>query len=197
MAGRGMGAATKGGGAVGSGPRNKMMDAKSKTTGPVMMKTGGAVNQHKKMAMGEKITTPGQAADAIRITLSFLKRANDLVGNFSIIDVATGVQAAYLSRIEQQTDRLQTLGRDLDKGFDRRQADRVALAIVQSVHLLADLRRDVAESAYAASIDGLAEQFAAALKRVLERAAELAIGAVPWFVWVGLAWLLLDQNQRD
>jgi hypothetical protein len=32
-----------------------MMDAKSKTTGPVMMKTGGAVNQHKKMAMGEKV----------------------------------------------------------------------------------------------------------------------------------------------
>ena len=55
MAGRGMGAATKGGGAVGSGPRNKMLDAKSKTTGPIMMKTGGAVNQHKKMAMGEKV----------------------------------------------------------------------------------------------------------------------------------------------
>lgn len=56
MAGRGMGAATKGGGAVGTGPRNKMLDAKSKTTGPIMMKTGGAVNQHKKMAMGEKVT---------------------------------------------------------------------------------------------------------------------------------------------
>jgi hypothetical protein len=56
MAGRGMGAATKGGGAVGRGPRNHMLDKKSQTTGPVMMKTGGAVNQHKKMAMGEKVT---------------------------------------------------------------------------------------------------------------------------------------------
>jgi hypothetical protein len=55
MAGRGMGAATKGGGAVGTGPRNRMMDMKSQTTGPIMMKNGGAVNQHKKMAMGEKL----------------------------------------------------------------------------------------------------------------------------------------------
>ena len=51
MAGRGMGAATRGGGAVTSGPRNKMLSETSKTTGPVMMKSGGAVNQHKRMAM--------------------------------------------------------------------------------------------------------------------------------------------------
>jgi len=55
MAGRGMGAATKGGGAVSTGPRNKMLSETSQTTGPVMMKNGGAVNQHKRMAMGEKI----------------------------------------------------------------------------------------------------------------------------------------------
>ena len=55
MAGRGMGAAIKGGGAVGTGPRNKMLSETSQTTGPVMMKNGGAVNQHKRMAMGEKI----------------------------------------------------------------------------------------------------------------------------------------------
>lgn len=52
MAGRGMGAATRGGGAVESGPKNKMISETSKTTGPVMMAKGGAVNQHKKMAMG-------------------------------------------------------------------------------------------------------------------------------------------------
>ena len=57
MAGRGMGAATKGGGCIESGPRNKMMSETSKKTGPVMMRKGGAVNkgainQHKKMAMG-------------------------------------------------------------------------------------------------------------------------------------------------
>lgn len=41
MAGRGMGAATKGGGAVAKGPKNKMMKETSKTTGPVMMAKGG------------------------------------------------------------------------------------------------------------------------------------------------------------
>ena len=52
MAGRGMGCAVRGGGAVESGPKNRMMSETSKTTGPVMMKKGGAVNQHKRMAMG-------------------------------------------------------------------------------------------------------------------------------------------------
>jgi hypothetical protein len=56
MAGRGMGAATKGGGAVGTGPRNKVLKHTEQTTGPIMMKNGGAVNQHKRMAMGEKVT---------------------------------------------------------------------------------------------------------------------------------------------
>jgi len=32
-----------------------MLSETSQTTGPVMMKNGGAVNQHKRMAMGEKI----------------------------------------------------------------------------------------------------------------------------------------------
>lgn len=59
MAGRGMGAATKGGGCVESGPRNKMMSKTSNTSGPVMMKTGGAVNQHKRMAMGKKMMGGG------------------------------------------------------------------------------------------------------------------------------------------
>jgi hypothetical protein len=59
MAGRGMGAATKGGGCVESGPRNKMLSKTSNTSGPVMMKNGGAVNQHKKMAMGKKMMGGG------------------------------------------------------------------------------------------------------------------------------------------
>jgi hypothetical protein len=54
MAGRGMGCATRGGGAVESGPKNRMISETSKKTGPVMMKDGGAVNQHKMMAMGKK-----------------------------------------------------------------------------------------------------------------------------------------------
>ena len=55
MAGKGMGCAMRGGGAVMSGPKNKMLSETSKKTGPVMMKKGGAVNQHKRMAMGQKV----------------------------------------------------------------------------------------------------------------------------------------------
>jgi hypothetical protein len=53
MAGKGMGAATRGGGAVESGPKNRMeSNPASGKTGPVMMKKGGAVSPRKKMAMG-------------------------------------------------------------------------------------------------------------------------------------------------
>ena len=46
MAGRGMGAATKGGGAVSSGPRNKMISTPNrKTSGPVFMAEGGEVEE--------------------------------------------------------------------------------------------------------------------------------------------------------
>jgi hypothetical protein len=54
MAGKGMGCATRGGGAVESGPKNKMLSKTSKKTGPVMMAKGGeAINEHKLMAMGK------------------------------------------------------------------------------------------------------------------------------------------------
>jgi len=53
MAGRGMGAAVKGGGDVSTGPKNKMISEPSMTTGKVaMLANGGDVNQHKRMAMG-------------------------------------------------------------------------------------------------------------------------------------------------
>ena len=53
MAGRGMGAASRGGGAISTGPKNKMLSKPSKKTGKVlMMAMGGDVNQHKAMAMG-------------------------------------------------------------------------------------------------------------------------------------------------
>lgn len=42
-----MGMATKGGGCVGSGPRNKVIKETSKTTGPVMMNKGGMANKKK------------------------------------------------------------------------------------------------------------------------------------------------------
>ena len=53
MAGRGMGAATKGGGAVESGPRNRMLSETSKTTGPVMMAKGGEAKKKKKKVMSK------------------------------------------------------------------------------------------------------------------------------------------------
>ena len=53
MAGRGMGAAARGGGAVSTGPKNKMVSEPSMTTGKVVMAAkGGEINQHKRMAMG-------------------------------------------------------------------------------------------------------------------------------------------------
>jgi hypothetical protein len=64
MAGKGMGAATRGGGAVMSGPANKMVSEPSKTSGPAMMKKGGMankgnMNEHKRMAMGKPIGMMG------------------------------------------------------------------------------------------------------------------------------------------
>lgn len=52
MAGKGMGIATRGGGCVESGPKNRMVSKTSSKTGVPMMAKGGAVNQHKRMAMG-------------------------------------------------------------------------------------------------------------------------------------------------
>ena len=53
MAGRGMGAASRGGGDVSTGPKNKRVSEPSMKTGKVLlMADGGAVNQHKRMAMG-------------------------------------------------------------------------------------------------------------------------------------------------
>ena len=53
MAGKGMGIASKGGGCVESGPKNKYISKTSKTSGPLLMAKGGmAVSPRKKMARG-------------------------------------------------------------------------------------------------------------------------------------------------
>lgn len=52
MAGKGMGIATRGGGCVESGAKNRMVSKTSMKSGPVLMAKGGAINQHKRMAMG-------------------------------------------------------------------------------------------------------------------------------------------------
>jgi len=64
MAGKGMGCATRGGGAVMSGSGNHMVSETSKSTGVPKMKKGGmakkgAMNQHKKMAMGKPVGKMG------------------------------------------------------------------------------------------------------------------------------------------
>ena len=61
MAGRGMGCATKGGGCVGSGPRNKMVSQPSKTTGPVMMAKGGMAKKMECGGMAKKYKKGGMA----------------------------------------------------------------------------------------------------------------------------------------
>ena len=58
--GRGMGAATKGGGAVESGPRNKMISETSTKTGPAMVAKGGMMS--KKMMAGGGMMKKGYAA---------------------------------------------------------------------------------------------------------------------------------------
>ena len=54
MAGRGMGAATRGGGAVRSGPRNKVLKTRSQTTGIPMYNKGGAVKKPTKKVAAKK-----------------------------------------------------------------------------------------------------------------------------------------------
>ena len=61
MAGRGMGMATKGGGCVGTGPRNKMVKETSKTTGPVMMNKGGIAQKKMGGGMMKKYRNGGSA----------------------------------------------------------------------------------------------------------------------------------------
>ena len=61
MAGRGMGAATRGGGAVESGPKNKMLSETSKTTGPVMMSKGGSAKKKPKGMMAGGMMGGGMA----------------------------------------------------------------------------------------------------------------------------------------
>ncbi len=59
-----MGAATRGGGAVESGPANKVISGTSTSTGVPMMAKGGMankgnINEHKRMAMGKPIGKMG------------------------------------------------------------------------------------------------------------------------------------------
>ena len=62
MAGRGMGAATRGGGAVESGPKNKMVSETSTSTGIPMMAKGGMAKGMMSGGMMSKGYAAGGAA---------------------------------------------------------------------------------------------------------------------------------------
>jgi hypothetical protein len=141
--------------------------------------------------LGAKIQTAKQANDAIILTLKTLRAAIDIVTNFSLADKAAGVVKAYASRIEQQIARVGVLQK---RAYDRKLADAVGLAVVQSAALLSDLRRDVGASQAESTVRALADEFARALREILAAAIETAAQAIPWYVWAGLAYLLLKDD---
>ena len=76
--GRGMGAATRGGGAVESGPKNKMISETSKTTGPVMMAKGGEAMKKPKGMMGGGMMSKGMKAGGMKKGGMISKGVEDL-----------------------------------------------------------------------------------------------------------------------
>ena len=75
--GRGMGCATRGGGAVGSGPKNKTVSETSKKTGPIMMNAGGMVPPAppKGAKSTQNLTAPQVVAGAPAMVASNAARA--------------------------------------------------------------------------------------------------------------------------
>jgi hypothetical protein len=76
--GRGMGAATRGGGAVESGPKNKMISETSKTTGPVMMAKGGEAMKKPKGMVGGGMMSKGMKAGGMKKGGMISKGVEDL-----------------------------------------------------------------------------------------------------------------------
>jgi len=144
--------------------------------------------------LGAKIKTAQQANDAIRLTLATLRKSVGLLNGFTFTDKATGVSSAWAGRIEQQINRTAQLQRRLQGGFDVKQSNAIGLAIVQARDLLASLRKAVATSQNEGTVTALLEQFAAAMKEILEAAGRAAVGALPWWVWAGVAFALLDKR---
>jgi len=67
MAGRGMGAATRGGGCVGTGPRNKVQSKPSRKVGdPVMMNKGGEAKKFPDLNKDGKVSKADVPAKAER-----------------------------------------------------------------------------------------------------------------------------------
>jgi len=95
MAGRGMGAASRGGGAVSSGPKNKMVSEPSKSTGKVlMMSKGGVARKYKKGGDVQKFGGGGMPA-----------LPSDRATNYASQGAATGMNAAQRAQTARDWSR--------------------------------------------------------------------------------------------
>ena len=107
MAGRGMGAATKGGGAVSSGPRNKMISTpNTKTSGPVFMAKGGEVEEDGVMG-----TIKGVGKGMMDVITEGAGKVRD--------DVERVVGTERGKRLNKESEEKSRKGIDLVKAYER------------------------------------------------------------------------------
>jgi len=107
MAGRGMGAATKGGGAVSSGPRNKMISTPNKkTSGPVFMAKGGDVEEE-----GVMDTIKGVGKGMMDVVTEGASKVRD--------DVERVVGTERGKRLNKEVEDKSRKGIDLVKAYER------------------------------------------------------------------------------
>lgn len=141
--------------------------------------------------LGARLRTVEQGREAINLAGRTLRKAVNALSGFAWPDVALGVSRAYVSRLEQQINRLATLRtRIAAQPWTRAQADAIGLALVQAAQVLTDVRTDVKLSQAEGSIGSLAAEFARALRVILEGMAL----AVPWWGWAVVAWLITDRG---
>ena len=146
--------------------------------------------------LGGQLRTRQQGQDAINLAGRTLRKAVDRLTAFAWIDKAVGVSSAYASRLESQIRRLGVLReRIATLPYTRAQADAIGLALVQSAAVLYDIQRDVVLSQAQSTFQSLAEEFARALRRILEAIAETAAQAVPWWGWAALVFWLARESR--
>jgi len=107
MAGRGMGAATKGGGCIESGPRNKMISTPNKkNSDPVMMSKGGEVEE-----TGVMGTLKGVGKGMMDVVTEGASKVRD--------DVERVVGTERGKRLNRESEEKSRKGIDLVKAYER------------------------------------------------------------------------------
>jgi hypothetical protein len=107
MAGKGMGAATKGGGCIESGPRNKMLSTPNKkNSGPVMMSKGGEVEE-----TGVMGTIKGVGKGMMDVVTEGASKVRD--------DVERVVGTERGKRLNRESEEKSRKGIDLVKAYER------------------------------------------------------------------------------